>query len=122
MLSVLTGVATRLFRMGYLLESVVVQQLIAQAAWTGPDLRFWHYRDKDRVEVDLIMTRGRKVWGLEVKAAGTLAAGDGRGLVRLAGRCGEDFQQDLLLYAGKDRLPLADKRMLAVPLSELWER
>ena len=109
-------------RMGYLLESFVVQQLIAQAAWTDPDLRFWHYRDKDRVEVDLVVTRGRKVWGLKVKAAGTLAAGDGRGLVRLAERCGEDFQQGLLLYAGEDLLPLADKRMLAVPLSELWER
>ena len=109
-------------RMGYLLESFVVQQLIAQAAWTDPDLRFWHYRDKDRVEVDLVVTRGRKVWGLEVKAAGTLAAGDGRGLVRLAERCGEDFQQGLLLYSGEDLLPLADKRMLAVPLSELWER
>ena len=109
-------------RMGYLLESFVVQQLIAQAAWTDPDLRFWHYRDKDQVEVDLVVTRGRKVWGLEVKAAGTLAAGDGRGLVRLAERCGEDFQQGLLLYAGEDLLPLADKRMLAVPLSELWER
>ena len=72
-------------RMGYLLESFVVQQLIAQAA-------------------------------------GSLAAGDGRGLVRLAERCGGDFQQGLLLYAGEDLLPLADKRMLAVPLSELWER
>ena len=113
--------ATR-HRMGYLLESFVVQQLIAQAAWTDPDLRFWHYRDKDQVEVDLVVTRGRKVWGIEVKAAGTLAAGDGRGLVRLAEHCGEDFQQGLLLYAGGDLLPLADKRMLAVPLSELWER
>ena len=26
------------------------------------------------------------------------------------------------VYAGEDLLPLADKRMLAVPLSELWER
>lgn len=31
-----------------LLESFVVQQLIAQATWTEPDLRFWHYRDKDQ--------------------------------------------------------------------------
>lgn len=35
-------------RMGHLLESFVVQQIIAQAAWTDPELRFWHYRDKDR--------------------------------------------------------------------------
>lgn len=109
-------------RMGHLLESFVVQQLIAQAAWTDPDLRFWHYRDKEKVEVDLVITRGRKTWGIEVKAASTLVPGDGQGLARLADRCGKDFQSGALLYAGQDLLPLADKRMIAVPLSELWER
>ena len=109
-------------RMGHLLESFVVQQLIAQAAWTEPDLRFWHYRDKDRVEVDIVITRGRKTWGIEVKASRALTPGDGNGLVRLADRCGEDFESGVLLYAGRDRLPLADERILAVPLSELWER
>lgn len=39
--------------MGHLLESFVVQQIDAQAAWTDQDLRFWHNRDKDQVEVDL---------------------------------------------------------------------
>ena len=55
--------------MGGLLESFVVQQLVAQAAWTDPDLRFWHYRDRDGNEVDLVITRGRETWGVEVKAA-----------------------------------------------------
>ncbi len=109
-------------RMGRLLASFVVQQLIAQATWTEPDLRFWHYRDKDRVEVDVVITRGQKTWGIEVKAARGITSGDGKGLVRLADRCGEDFESGVLLYAGRDRLPLADKRILAVPLSELWER
>lgn len=109
-------------RMGHLLESFVVQQLMAQAAWTEPDLRFWHYRDKDQVEVNVVLTQGRKTWGIEVKAAGALTAKDGRGLVRLADRCGENFESGVLLYAGRDRLPLADERILAVPLSDLWER
>ncbi|MXZ87790.1 MAG: DUF4143 domain-containing protein, partial [Dehalococcoidia bacterium] len=109
-------------RMRHLLESFVVQQLIAQATWTEPDLRFWHYRDKDQVEVDVVLTRGQKTWGIEVKAASALTAKDGQGLVRLAARCGEDFESGVLLYTGRDRLPLADERILAVPLSELWER
>jgi hypothetical protein len=109
-------------RMGHLLESFVVQQLVAQAAWTDPDLRFWHYRDKDQVEVDVVVTRGAKTWGIEVKAASSIGAGDGRGLRRLADRCGEDFASGVLLYSGRDVLPLGDRRMLAVPLSELWER
>ena len=109
-------------RMGNLLESFVVQQLSAQAAWTDPDLRFWHYRDKDRVEVDAVITRGRKTWGIEVKAAASVTSRDGRGLARLADQCGKDFERGILFYEGRDIFPLADKRMLAVPLSELWRR
>jgi len=60
-------------RMGHLLESFVVQQVVAQGAWTDPDLRFWHYRDKDRMEVDVVVTRGSRTWGLEVKAAAAIA-------------------------------------------------
>ena len=109
-------------RMGHLLESFVVQQLVAQATWTDPDLRFWHYRDKDQVEVDVVVTRGRKTWGIEVEASGAITRGDGRGLRRLADRCGGDFVSGIVLYAGSDILPLGDRRTLAVPLNELWER
>ena len=104
----------------------MVQQLTAQAAWTDPDLRFWHYHDKDRVKdrvvVGVVMTRGRKNWGIEVKAAASVTSRDGRGLARLADQCGKDFERGILFYEGRDMLPLTDKRMLAVPLSELWER
>ncbi len=107
-------------RMGHLLESFVAQQLIAQAEWTDPDLRFWHYRDKDQVEVDLVITRGALTWGVEVKASATVTAKDGRGLVRLAAQCEDDFQCGIVLYAGRDVLPLRGGRILAVPISRLW--
>ena len=109
-------------RFGHLLESFVVQQLIAQAGWTDPDLRFWHYRDKDQVEVDLVITRGRRTWGVEVKSAATVTSADGSGLRRLAEQCGDDFQAGMILYSGTSTLPTADQRILAVPLSELWTR
>jgi hypothetical protein len=57
-----------------------------------------------------------------VKAAATVAAADGNGLRRLAEQCGKDFQGGMILYAGESTLPTADKRILAVPLSELWTR
>jgi len=113
---------TNMDRFGHLLESFVVQQLMAQAGWTDPDLRFWHYRDKDQVEVDLVITRGRDTWGAEVKAAATLAPSDGQGLRRLAEQCGRHFRGGMILHAGASILPTADSRVLAVPLSELWTR
>ncbi|MFK7994343.1 MAG: DUF4143 domain-containing protein, partial [Granulosicoccus sp.] len=47
-------------RMGHLLESFVVQQVISQVGWTNEDLQYQHYRDKDQLEVDLVITQGKK--------------------------------------------------------------
>lgn len=122
----LTGVtaadwSTQRGRFGHLLESFVVQQLVAQAGWTDPDLRFWHYRDKDQVEVDLVITRGRQTWGVEVKAAATATPADGQGLRRLAEQCGADYQGGVLLYAGDSAFALDGGRNLATPLARLWD-
>ena len=108
--------------MDRLLESFVVQQLIAQGAWTDPDLRFWHYRDRDRTEVSLVITRGREVWGIEVKASRSVVPRDARGLARLAAAAGDDFRAGIVLYGGDGRWRLGDPRLHSVPLRELWER
>ena len=107
-------------RFGHLLESFVVQQLVAQAGWTDPDLRFFHYRDKDKVEVDCVITRGSKVWGVEVKASATVNQADGKGLRRLAEQAGRGFERGILLYDGQSVIRLGDDRLHAVPLSKLW--
>ena len=108
-------------RFGHLLETFVLQQLVAQAGWTDPELHFWHYRDKDQVEVDFVLTRGRRTWGVEVKATATPTQADISGLRRLAAQCGDDFVGGVLFHAGAHTVTLDDPRFLAVPLSKLWE-
>jgi predicted AAA+ superfamily ATPase len=108
-------------RCGHLLETFVFQQLIAQAGWTDPDLQFWHYRDKDLVEVDLVITRGSRTWGVEVKATATPSQADAAGLRRLAAQCGRDFAGGVLFHAGAHTITLGEPHMLAVPLAKLWE-
>jgi predicted AAA+ superfamily ATPase len=108
-------------RFGHLLETFVLQQLTAQAGWTDPDLNFWHYRDKDQVEVDFVITRGRRTWGVEVKATATPTHADISGLRRLAAQCGDDFAGGVLIHAGAHLITLGDPRFLAVPLAKLWE-
>ncbi len=105
---------------GGVLESFVVQQLVCQAGWGEDDLNFSHYRDKEKVEVDLVIERGRKVWGVEVKRAATVNQHDAKGLVRLAAQAGSQFQGGILLYSGTSCLPVADKNCFAVPISRLW--
>ena len=108
-------------KFGHLLESFVLQQLIAQAGWTDPDLRFWHYRDKDKVEVDVVITRGGKVWGVEIKASATLHPSDGNGLRRLAAQAGSDFQSGIIFYDGDTLLQMDGSKIIAVPIKLLWE-
>lgn len=107
---------------GGLLESFVVQQLMAQAAWTDPDLRFWHYRDRGGNEVDLVITRGRETWGVEVKAATAVEPRDTRGLARLAAACGKNFRGGIVICTGEGIWRLGDPRLHSVGVRELWER
>ncbi len=106
----------------HLCESFVVQQIFAHAGWTNPDLRFWHYRDKDQVEVDLVMTLREKVWGFEIKSKTSVNSRDAKGLIKLANACGNDFQIGILFYRGSDIISFAKGLVLAVPVSELWTR
>lgn len=108
-------------RFGHLLESFILQQLIALAGWTDPDLRFWHYRDKDQVEVDLILSRTGKIWAAEIKSARTVSDSDTKGLQRLAAIEGKNFQSGIVFYDGDSVLPLCNGAFLAVPISKLWE-
>lgn len=107
---------------GHLLESFVLQQLALQASWLSPQIRMWHYRDKDKVEVDCVLTRGNQIWGVEIKAAGTIKPTDSKGLRRLAEQSGSDFRGGIVFYDGATVLPIdRDLNLYAVPISKLWE-
>lgn len=105
---------------GALLESFVVQQLICQAGWVDSDLRFSHYRDKDKVEVDLVIEQGRNVWAVEVKRAASVQDKDCAGLARIAAQAGKNFLGGILLYSGTSCLPLKVDKCFAVPMDRLW--
>jgi predicted AAA+ superfamily ATPase len=105
---------------GPVLESFAVQQLICEASWIDTDLQFFHYRDKDQLEVDLVIEQGKNVWGVEVKKAASIQHKDGAGLSRLAAHAGSHFKGGMLLYTGNNFLPLAQANCFAVPISALW--
>ena len=55
--------------LGQLLETFVYQELRRQAGWQDDTVSFSHFRDKDKVEVDVILESGGALAGVEVKAA-----------------------------------------------------
>jgi len=106
--------------LGQLLETFILQEIKRQASGWEHAVRFSHYRDKDKQEVDIVLERGpSRIVGVEVKAAATLRDADRRGLERLRDAAGDRFRCGVLLYDGDALVPMGD-RLYAVPLSALW--
>jgi hypothetical protein len=85
--------------LGHLLESFVYNELFRQASWSGADLRFYHFRDKEQNEVDIIIEQsGGKIIAVEVKASATVNEKDFRGLKKLQSTVGKAWQSGVVLY------------------------
>lgn len=105
---------------GLLLESFVYNELRKQSVWIDEPLSFYHYRDKDKVEVDIIIENAQgDCFAIEVKAAATLKSKDFNGLKRFRNVAGERFKFGVLLYDGDHTSSFGDN-LFAVPLGALW--
>lgn len=106
---------------GRLLESFVYQELRRQASWDDAAISFYHLRNKDGYEVDIVLDGGaRHVVGIEVKAASTVSNSDFRGLRKLRDAAGARFASGVVLYDGESSGSFGDQ-MYAVPIRALWE-
>lgn len=96
-------------------------ELCRQLTWSDQRAELYHYRTKDKVEVDAVLENRRgQVVGIEVKAASTVREEDFRGLRHLADRLGDDFIVGLVLYTGRQTLPFGP-RLRVMPISALWQ-
>lgn len=102
---------------GALFETYVFQNLAAliEAHLDQADLAFWHVQG--RHEVDFVISLGRQVVAIEVKAGSAIADSDLVGLRAFAGTT-PGFAMGLLAYNGSELLSLGDG-LYAVPLGLL---
>lgn len=106
--------------LGHMLESFVYSELVKQASWSDERISFFHYRDKDQVEVDILLESDRGgIVCIEVKASATVGLGDFRGIERISQVAQDDFKIGMVLYDGDNVVPFGPK-MFAVPISSLW--
>ena len=105
---------------GQLLETFITSEIHKQLTWVEPRVSMYHFRDRDGVEVDIVLEHpdGRIV-GIEVKATSTPRAEDFRGLRYLAQRLGDRFALGLLLSAAPDSIPFGP-RLAALPVDAIW--
>ena len=107
---------------GALLETLLFTECAKHAEWADEEIGLYHFRDKRKREVDIVLERpdGRLV-GVEVKASATIRREDFNGLAALAEFAGAGFERGVLLYTGSEALPFhrGSARMHAVPLGSL---
>ena len=108
------------WKLGPLLECLVHTELAKAAALSVEATGISHYRDKDQVEVDLVLERrSGDIVGIEVKANATVRPRDFQGLARLQSAAGERFTCGIILHDG-DRVQQTAPRLFAMPVEMLW--
>jgi predicted AAA+ superfamily ATPase len=107
--------------LAHLLETFVFQELRRQASAHEEHHAFFHFRDKDGAEVDMVIERGALAMaGIEVKASATVTDADFRGLRKLRAAAGKRFVAGVVLYDGETGASFGDG-LFAVPFRALWE-
>ena len=101
-------------------ESFVLQELVRQASWFDGTLGFYHYRDRDRTEVDIVVEKsGLGIVAIEVKIGATVKDLDFRGIRKLQ-QNSQNFIAGIVLYDGEWTRQFGDN-LWAIPIARIWE-
>ena len=104
---------------GHLTETFVFNELLKQASWLEDSVEFFHYRDHDKREVDLILQIKNDLIAVEVKVAESVNAKDFQGIDAFAKKAPNRFRLGIVLYDGDRIVPFGEQK-LAVPIACLW--
>jgi predicted AAA+ superfamily ATPase len=107
--------------LGGLMEGFVAMEIARQLTWSKTQAELFHYRTKDKTEVDILLENRRsEVVAIDVKASTTVRPDDFAGINHLSARVGDDLLAGLVLYTGQTTLAFGPKNR-AVPISAVWE-
>jgi predicted AAA+ superfamily ATPase len=107
---------------GGLFENLIFMELIKHTQWALSDVSIYHFRDKRKNEVDMVLEQSNgQVIGVEIKASATVGVRDFRGLKKFAEFSGDKFSHGVVFYTGTNILPFHQEnlKMYALPIGVL---
>lgn len=103
------------------LEAFVASELMKQRGWSSEEFELFHFRDRDGLEVDLVVEfSDNRAFLIEVKATETLRSDHSKAIKALAQRLGDRFIGGAVLTLVAERISLGDN-VWSLPISALWE-
>jgi len=108
---------------GKLVETFAYNELAAQVELSGGEYSLYHYRDREKREIDLMVERDDgALLGIEVKSAATIAKKDFRHLGWFRESIADDRSfTGIVLYAGEHTGTFGDD-LWAVPFGAIWRK
>ena len=105
---------------GHIVETFVYNELRRLASELSGVVDFYHFRDRDGYEVDIVLEDSQgQIVGIEVKASSTIKAEDFSGLKKLQRSMNYQFALGIILSIG-ERAIKAGEGIYALPISSLW--
>lgn len=107
---------------GSLLESFIYMELVKHATWSTESVDLYHFRDKQKNEVDIVLEQlNGNIWGIEVKASASVKREDFKGLMHLADFAGNAFIGGIVFYTGQEILSFCQNNLAlyALPIGLL---
>lgn len=107
--------------LGGLLESFVFNELVRSLPFQDKESELYHWRSRDRREIDFIVDADSRLVCIDVKAAAVVKAEDFRHIKWFASNGGGRTRTvtGIVIYLGDQSLSFGD-RCFAMPLSMLW--
>jgi len=107
--------------LGLQLEAFVASELTKQRGWSSEEYELFHFRDRNGLEVDLVIEfSDGHIFLIEVKATGTLRSEHSKQIKALGAKLGDRFIGGAVLTLVPNRISLGDN-VWALPISALWE-
>jgi predicted AAA+ superfamily ATPase len=99
----------------------IVALIASERSWLkGLSQAVTHFRDKDGMEVDIVLEKAGTVAGVKIKSAATVMEKDFRGLKKLRETTGERFAAGVVMYDGEHVAGFGEN-LYAIPIRALWE-